>query len=143
MRAEQISVFLENKAGRLAEVTMILSDAGVNIRALSLADTTDFGVLRFIVNDNQKAEDVLKAQGFTVSKTDVVAVEVEDKPGGLHKILSIIQNGAINVEYMYAFVQQSGSNAVMIFRFDQPDEAIKLLTDKGVNVIEGSRVYAL
>lgn len=143
MRVEQISVFLENKAGRLAEVTMILAEAGVNIRALSLADTSDFGVLRMIVNDNQKAEQALKSQGFTVSKNDVVAVEVEDKPGGLHKILDLIQKTDINVEYMYAFVQQSGNNAVMIFRFDQLDEAIKLLTEKGVAVINGKKLYSL
>ena len=96
MRVEQISVFLENKAGRLAEVTQTLSEAGVNIRALSLADTSDFGVLRMIVSDNKEAEEALKAQGFTVSKTDVVAVEVEDKPGGLHKILDLIQQTICN-----------------------------------------------
>jgi hypothetical protein len=143
MRVEQISVFLENKAGRLAEVTLILSEAGVNIRALSLADTSDFGVLRLIVNDNKKAENALKDQGFTVSKTEVVAVEVEDKPGGLHRILHTLQVARINVEYMYAFVQQSGSNAVMIFRFDRLDEAVQVLTEKGLTVIEGSRLYAM
>ena len=89
MRAEQISVFLENKAGRLAEVTSILAEADVNIRALALADTSDFGVLRLIVNDNEKAEAALKNRGFTVGKTDVVAVEVEDRPGGLHRILDM------------------------------------------------------
>ena len=87
MRAKQISVFLENKAGRLAEVTGILAEADVNIRALAVADTSDFGVLRLIVNDNQKALAALKNRGFTVGETDVVAVEVEDKPGGLHRIL--------------------------------------------------------
>ncbi|MBW2643306.1 MAG: ACT domain-containing protein [Deltaproteobacteria bacterium] len=116
MRAEQISVFLENKAGRLAEVAAILAEADVNIRALALADTSDFGVLRLIVNDNQKAIHALKNRGFTVSKTDVVAVEVEDKPGGLNRILDILNRAGINVEYMYAFVQHSGENAVMIFR---------------------------
>ena len=143
MRVEQISVFLENKAGRLAEVTYILSEAGVNIRALSLADTSDFGVLRLIVDDNQKAEDALKNQGFTVSKTEVVAVEVEDKPGGLHRILDTLQESRINVEYMYAFVQQSGNNAVMIFRFDLPDKAVQVLAENGLTVIEGSRLYTL
>lgn len=143
MRAEQISVFLENKTGRLAEVTSILSEAGVNIRALALADTSDFGVLRLIVNDNKKAEETLKSHGFTVGKTDVVAVEVEDRPGGLHRILDILNKANINVEYMYAFVHQSGNNAVMIFRFDQIDEAVKLLEENGVTVINGSKVYSL
>jgi len=143
MRAEQISVFLENKAGRLSEVTRILSEAGVNIRALSLADTSDFGILRLIVNDNNKAKEALKKHGFTVGKTDVVAVEVDDRPGGLHRILDILHRSNVNVEYMYAFVQQSGNNAVIIFRFDNLDEAIKVLQDNGVKVIEGNRLYAM
>ena len=143
MRAEQIAVFLENKAGRLAEVTSILAEAGVNIRALALADTSDFGVLRMIVNDNQKAIAALKNRGFTVGKMDVVAVEVEDRPGGLHRILDILHKAGINVEYMYAFVTQSGSNAIMIFRFDNIDEAVKVLLENGVKVINGSKVYTL
>jgi hypothetical protein len=143
MRVEQLSVFLENKAGRLAEVARILSDTGINIRALSLADTSDFGILRLIVNDNARAKEALKQQGFTVGKTDVVAVEVEDRPGGLHKILDILHRANVNVEYMYAFVQQSGSNAVIIFRFDNLDEAVKVLQANGVAVIEGDRLYAM
>jgi len=143
MHAQQISIFLENKAGRLAEVTGILAGAGVNIRALALADTSDFGVLRLIVDDNQKAENALKQGGFTVSKTDVVAVEVDDRPGGLHHILDLLQNAGINVEYMYAFVRHSGTNAVMIFRFDRPDEALKVLTGDGLQVIEGRRLYTM
>ena len=143
MRVEQISVFLENKAGRLAEVTGTLSEAGINIRALSLADTSDFGVLRLIVSDTQKAKEVLRTQGFTVGKTDVIAAEVPDQPGGLHRILGILDDGAVNVEYMYAFVQQSGSNAVMIFRFDQIDEAVKVLKTNDVKVLDGATLYAL
>jgi len=143
MRAEQISVFLENKAGRLAEVSAILAKADVNIRALALADTSDFGVLRLITNDNQKAMQALKSRGFTVSKTDVVAVEVEDKPGGLNRILDILHQAGINVEYMYAFVQHNGKNAVMIFRIDAIDEAIKLLQKNNITVIEGSKVYTM
>ncbi|MBW2107534.1 MAG: ACT domain-containing protein [Deltaproteobacteria bacterium] len=143
MRVEQISVFLENKAGRLAEVTRVLSEAGVNIRALSLADTSDFGILRLIVNDNQKAKAILKEHGFTVGKTDVVAVEVADRPGGLALILGILSKENINVEYMYAFVQHSGKDAVMIFRFDDIDAAVKLLQDNNVKVLEGKTVYTL
>ena len=143
MRVEQISVFLENKAGRLAEVTRLLADAGVNIRALSLADTSDFGILRLIVSDNDKAKEVLAQNGFTVGKTDVVAVEVEDRPGGLYKILDILFRASINVEYMYAFVQSSGKDAVIIFRFDNLDEAVRVLTENGVTVINGSKVYTM
>jgi hypothetical protein len=143
MRVEQISVFLENKAGRLSEVTGILAEAGINIRALSLADTSDFGILRLIVNDNVKAVEVLKQHGFTVGKTDVVAVEVDDRPGGLHRILQVLYRANVNVEYMYAFVQQSGNNAVIIFRFDNLDEAVKVLAENGVKVIAGEQLYAM
>ncbi|HOV86185.1 MAG TPA: ACT domain-containing protein [Syntrophobacteraceae bacterium] len=143
MKVEQISVFLENKAGRLAEVTRILMESGVNIRALSLADTSDFGILRLIVNDNNKAKEALRARGFTVGKTDVVAVEVEDRPGGLHRILDVLYRANVNVEYMYAFVQQSGSNAVIIFRFDNLEEAVKVLTEHGVPVIEPEKLYSI
>ena len=143
MRVEQISVFLENKAGRLAEVTAVLSEAGLNIRAFSLADTSDFGILRLIVNDNDKAKAVLKERGFTVGKTDVVAVEVEDRPGGLNRVLNILSKENVNVEYMYAFVQHSGKDAVIIFRFDDIDTAVKLLQENKVRVLEGKTVYTL
>ncbi|RII27913.1 MAG: amino acid-binding protein [Geobacter sp.] len=143
MHVEQISIFIENKSGRLAEVTRILGEAGVNIRALSLADTSDFGILRLIVNDREKAKTFLKEKGFTVSKTDVVAVEVPDRPGGLSSILQTLDNEKINVEYMYAFVERCGENAVIIFRFDETDKAIKALLANGFNVLEGERLYSM
>ncbi len=108
MFAKQISVFLENKSGRLAEVTSILYENNINIRALFLADTNDFGVLRLIVSDSEKAQEIFKMNGFTVSTLDVVLVEVTDQPGGLHQILAFLQEGEINVEYMYAFSQKKG-----------------------------------
>ncbi len=143
MHVEQISIFIENKSGRLAEVTRILGEAGVNIRALSLADTSDFGILRLIVNDREKAKTFLKEKGFTVSKTDVVAVEVPDRPGGLSSILQTLDREKINVEYMYAFVERCGENAVIIFRFDETDKAIKALLANGFNVLEGERLYSM
>ena len=143
MKVEQISVFLENKPGALADVTRILGEGGVNIRALSLADTKDFGILRLIVNDNEKAKAILGARGFTVRKTEVVAVEVPDRPGGLADILKCLFQSGINVEYLYAFVQQSGSNAIIIFRFDETDRAIEVLSKDGVKILEGKKVYAL
>jgi len=143
MKVEQISIFLENKPGGLSEVTKILRDAGINIRALSLADTSDFGILRLIVNDVEKAKEALKANGITVGRTTVVAVEVPDRPGGLHSILDILTKEDINVEYMYAFVERSGENAVIIFRFDNPDRAIEILTKGGFQVLPGEKVYAL
>jgi len=140
---EQISVFLENKAGRLEEVTSILAEANINIRALSLADTSDFGILRLIVNDNNKAKEELKKAGFAVAKTEVVAVEVSDQPGGLHHILRILKKASVNVEYMYAFVQQNGAHAVLIFRFDNLGEALRILKDNDVRVIKGETLYAM
>lgn len=143
MKVEQISVFLENKSGRLAEVTGVLAASDINIRALSLADTADFGILRLIVNDREKAKAVLKENGFTVGKTEVVAIEVPDRPGGLAGILEALRGGEINVEYMYAFVQKSGENAIIIFRFDEIDGAIDILHKAGVRILKGEEVYAL
>ena len=143
MKVEQISVFLENKAGRLAEVTKVLGEGGINIRALSLADTTDFGILRLIVDQYDKARDILKQHGFTVGKTEVVAIEVPDRPGGLAWVLQILSDSDVNVEYMYAFVQHSGKNAVIIFRFDNLERAIELLQQQGVRIYSGQEVYQL
>ncbi len=143
MKVEQISIFIENKSGRLAEVTTVLGFAGVNIRALSLADTSDFGILRLIVNDCEKAISALKAKGFTVNKTEVVAVEVPDQPGGLASILHILDKDSINIEYMYAFVERCGANAVIIFRFDDTDKAIKALSQKGFNILDGEQLYGM
>jgi len=143
MKVEQISIFLENKSGRLAEVTRILAASGINIRALSLADTADFGILRLIVDQNDRAKHALKESGFTVGKTEVIAVEVPDRPGGLAHILRTLDAASINVEYMYAFVQRSGDNAILIFRFDELDKAIQVLTDADVRVLKGQAVYAL
>lgn len=143
MKVEQISIFLENKSGRLADVAGVLAKAGINIRALSLADTTDFGILRLIVNDNEKAKQALKENGFTVGKTEVIAVEVLDKPGGLAQILNVMKDHGINVEYMYAFVQKSGGNAIIIFRFDELEKAISVLQEAGIRLLKGEEIYCM
>ena len=143
MNVEQISIFLENKSGRLAEVTRVLSEAGINIRALYLADTADYGILRLIVNDTEKARQVLKDKGFTVEKTRVVAIEVPDRPGGLSSILETIKDEGINVEYMYAFVEKSGENAIVIFRFDEFDKSINILRKADVRILQGEEISAL
>jgi hypothetical protein len=143
MKLEQISIFLENRSGRLAEITGILAQAGVNIRALSLADTADFGILRLVVNAPDTAVQVLKANGFTLAKTEMVALELPDRPGGLAGILRILHAAGINVEYMYAFVQKMEDNAIVIFRFDDPDKAVQVLVEAGVRVLGGEEVYAL
>ncbi|MEW6220120.1 MAG: ACT domain-containing protein [Thermodesulfobacteriota bacterium] len=143
MKVEQIAVFLENKSGRLAEVTAVLAAAGINIRALSLADTADFGILRLIVDRTEEAKETLRREGFTVGKTEVVAVEVADRPGGLAHILALMDEAGINVEYMYAFVQKSGEHAILIFRFDNIDAAIAGLTRGGVRILSGEEVHAI
>lgn len=141
MQVEQISIFIENKSGRLAEVTRVLGESDINIRALSLADTSDFGILRLIVDKTDLARQTLKERGFTVNKTAVVAVEVPDRPAGLAGILQVLDGGGVNVEYMYAFVEHSANNAVIIFRFDDADAAIKVLLANDIKVLEGERVY--
>ena len=143
MTVEQISIFLENKAGRLAEVTHHLAQAGINIRALSLADTSDFGILRLLVDDHEKAKDALKDKGFTVGRTAVVAVEVPDRPGGLDDILQLLSEHSINVEYMYAFVRQNCNNAVLVFRFDRSDDAVAVLQKGSFKVIPDTELCAI
>ncbi|MEN3003863.1 ACT domain-containing protein [Dehalobacterium formicoaceticum] len=143
MRVKQISIFLENKRGRLAAVTRLLADTKINIRALSIADTTDFGVLRLIVDQPDLAYQVLKKNDFTVSETEVIAVEMPDKPGGLAKVLEILDQHNINLEYLYAFYGQSGHEALNIFRVEQIDEAIQVLGEHHIKLLPGDAVYAL
>ncbi|MFZ5634478.1 MAG: ACT domain-containing protein [Bacillota bacterium] len=143
MKIKQISIFLENKSGRLARVTRVLGDNGINIRALSIADTTDFGILRLIVNDPDTAYRVLKKAGFSVNVTDVIAVEITDVPGGLAGPLEYLRDAGINIEYLYAFLTKSSSAALVVFRVEQIDEAIRVLQGKGIRILDGSEVYGL
>jgi hypothetical protein len=143
MKVEQITVFLENRSGRLADVAALLAEAGVNIRATALADAADFGILRLIVNDTEKANQVLKAHGFAVSKTHVVAVAVPDQPGGLAQILAAIKSARLNVEYMYAFVHRRDIDATILFRFDDPDRAVASLQAAGVRLLSGEEIYSI
>jgi len=143
MKVQQISVFLENKSGRLAELTEVLGKAGINIRALSIADTSDFGILRLIVNQPEQAFKALKDAGFTLSITDVIAVEVKDEPGGLALVLKVLEAEGINIEYLYAFLEKSSNDALVVFRVEQLDEAISLLAKNNINVVKGQDVYKL
>ncbi len=143
MKVEQLSVFLENKPGGLEHVTRVLAEADINIRALSLADTSDFGILRLILNDIDSAEKALQGEGFTVRRSHVVAVEIPDRPGGMHSISKVLAGNNINVEYAYAFVERSGENAIIIFRFDDIDMGINVLLENGLTVLPGEKVYRL
>lgn len=143
MRVKQISLFLENKSGRLAEVTQILGQEHINIRALSIADTTDFGILRLIVSDPDRAYSVLKAKEFAVSMTDVLAVEVGDEPGGLAAVMRILGEAGANIEYLYAFLEKSSQDALVVFRVEQLDAAISALQAAGINLLSGDKVYSL
>jgi len=141
MKIHQLSLFLENKPGRLLEPCRLLAGAGIDMRTLTLADTAQFGILRMIVSDWEKARALLKEAGFVANIVEVVAVEVPDRPGGLAEILEVFQGAEINIEYMYAFPTGTVDRAVLIFRFDKPDEAIQRLQSAGINVLESVQVY--
>ncbi|AKX93267.1 ACT domain-containing protein [Neomoorella thermoacetica] len=143
MKIKQISVFLENKSGRLAAVTRLLAGHGINIRALSIADTSDFGILRLIVDDPDRAYTELKGAGFTVSLTEVLGVEMPDRPGGLSNILSILEENGINIEYLYAFIGRGDNGALVIFRVEELDAAIDVLQARGITVLDGEKIYRL
>jgi hypothetical protein len=144
MFVKQISVFMENRAGRLEEITGILAESKVNIRALSLADTSDFGILRLIVDDPDRTAGILKKAGFTVRENDVIALEVEDKPGGLHDILGLFSKAGISIEYMYAFLERRHENrAVLIIRVEAAAKAVKTLQDAGKHLLAAQEIYSL
>jgi len=143
MRVKQISIFLENRAGRLDEVAELLGEKKINIRALSLADTSDFGILRLIVNKPDLAYEALQEAGFTTRFTEVIAVEVPDRPGGLASVLKIFRDVNLNVEYLYAFVEKRAQGAVVIFRIEELDRALGVLQQKEVKLLTGEEVYKL
>lgn len=137
MTVKQISVFLENTSGRLADVTSLLGDSGVNLRAITIADTADFGILRLIVDDNEKALEKLKENGFTAKVTQVFAIEIEDKPGGLAGIMKILERNGMNIEYLYATLEKNKDKAVVIFRVEDIDGATKVIEDNQLQTLEG------
>lgn len=141
--AKQISIFLENKAGRLAHVTRILGESDINIRALSIADTSDFGILRIIVNDPQRAYRILKEKGFTVSETEVIAVQVPDTPGSLADVLEQMAEENLNIEYMYAFLGTTSDEALVIFKIEDIDRARETFKRRAIKFLEESQLYKL
>ncbi|MCK9478382.1 MAG: ACT domain-containing protein [Firmicutes bacterium] len=135
MLIKQISIFIENKSGRLAEITKLFGEKGVNILALSIADTTDFGILRLIVSDADKAEKAVKESGLTAKVTEVIGVSISHTPGGLAKALSVLHQNGISIEYMYAFATRSEQDAMVILRVKDNFAAIKHLTDAGISIL--------
>ena len=143
MTVRQISVFLENKSGRLLDVCASLGEAGVNIRALCVADTSEFGVVRLIVDDPVKAREGLQAKGFTVKEAPVIAVEVDDRPGGLSEILKPLVSQEMNVEYLYCFLEKAADKAIVIIRVDEAEQASGALKAVGYRVIPPEELYAM
>jgi len=133
---KQISVFLENKKGRLSEVTKTIADNGIDIKALTLADTKDFGVLRLIVTDPDKCVKILKESNFVAQETEVIAIEIEDAPGGLSKILELLNSNDVNIEYIYATIEKVKNKAIVIFRIEEKDKAREVLSKNGINIYE-------
>ncbi len=142
MKIQQLSLFLENKPGHLSAICRALAEAEVNIVTLSLADTQQFGILRLIISDWEKGKRVLEQAGFIVNLTEVVATEVDDRPGGMAELLDAIRAADINIEYMYAFTAKRGNSAILVFRFDRPDDAIAALEAKGRNILSGVDLLA-
>ena len=141
MLIKQISVFVENKEGRLAEITEKIAAAGVDIRALSIADTTDFGILRLIVDRPEETEKALREEGFTVSVTNVIAVGIDDVPGGFAKPMRVLADAHIDVEYMYAFISRDTKKAYVILRVNDNENAAKVLEGAGIVLLDEGGFY--
>ncbi len=136
MNVTQLSVFMENKPGHLQNVLKILADANINIATLTIAETSDFGILRMIVNDADRARAVLQDARITSSTTEVLAIELDDKPGSLFRAIDAFARNNLNIEYMYAFTQKRGDRAVMIFRFDDIEAAKRVLSQEGYQIVK-------
>ncbi len=143
MIIQQISIFVENKPGRLAEITRLLADNNINLRALSIADTTKFGILRVVVDKPAFAVDILKKEGLTVSFTDVLAISISDNPGGLALPLEILNRENIAIEYMYAFIGFTNNRAYVIIRVEDNEKAIAALTAENVPLLDAKDVYTM
>jgi len=143
MKLKQISVFLENRKGRLWKALNILSVAKINIRALSIADTSEFGILRIIVPEPERAKNILEESNFVVKVNDVIAVSIPDEPGGLDSVLEALNKLDINVEYLYEFVEKKGKNAIVVIRTEDIDAGINALEKGGVTVLKSEEVYSL
>ena len=135
MKIKQISIFLENTAGRIADVTKVLKDNSINLRAIMIADTADFGILRIITDDSDKAVSVLKDAKFTTKTTDVLAISISDKVGALHDVMALFQNNGINIEYLYASLEKTGDTAIIIFKVQDADKGLKVIEENGLSTV--------
>jgi len=133
MKIKQISIFLENTAGRIADVTKVLKDNSINLRAIMIADTADFGILRIITDDSDKALSVLKEAKFTTKTTDVLAISISDKVGALHDVMALFQNNGINIEYLYASLEKTGDTAIIIFKVEDPEKGLEVIKANGLS----------
>ena len=140
MKIKQLTLFLENKPGALGRPIRLLAKARFNIVTLSIAEANQFGILRLILRDWEKAKKLLEKNGFVVKVTDMVAVEVADQPGGLAKILDVVEKTGLNVEFMYAFPNKRGDRAILVFRFDDPDNAIRILQKSKMDVVDSGEL---
>jgi len=140
MKIQQLSLFVENKPGHTAAPARLLADEGIDIRALYLADTEKYGIVRMIVSDWKKSAEILKAHGYVAKATEVLAVEVPDRPGGMADVLGALDGSGINIEYMYAFPYPRGDQAILIFRFNDSDAAIARLQTAGINLVTGDEL---
>ncbi|GHV84110.1 amino acid-binding protein [Spirochaetia bacterium] len=137
MEIKQISVFLENTTGRISEVTKALAQAGINLRAISIADTADFGILRLIVDKTEEAVNALSDAGFTTSRlTSVAAVEIDDEPGSLARVMELFEKAQVNIEYLYASLEGKAGKAVVIFKLEDHDKGFKILKENGLTMAE-------
>ncbi len=143
MMIDQISVFVENKSGRLAEITDVLGNANVDMRAMSIADTTDFGILRLIVDKPEAALSALRDAEYVSSVTQVIAVRIEDKPGSLSSVLQKLADGNVSIEYLYAFITRKSDAAYVVFRLDDNERGVKLLLDNGFILASPEEIYEL
>ncbi len=143
MKIRQVSVFLENRKGRLYEVCSLLGENNISIRALNVAESDDFGILRMVLDKPEDAEGLLREHNFTANFTDIVAVEVEDRPGGLAEILRVLSENDVNVEYMYGFVEKNEDKALLVFRFEKPDEAIACLAENKIRIVGRQDIIGL
>jgi hypothetical protein len=139
---KQISVFLENKSGRLVRIAQVLGEAGINIRGLSIADTSDFGILRMIVDQPDQAIAELKEKGIMATVTEVIAIEVPDTPGGLAKVLAYMNDAGINIEYLYSFIEKPTTNAIIMMRVEKINEALEVLKKQNVPIVGDDRIYS-